>query len=196
MELKRNAEEVLMEAKRYFQQNGLNVNEKKTQCMFIGSRQLISKIPSGTSITFDGVNISPTMNVKNLGVYMDSYMSFDVHIDNMSRRVFGSLMFLNRTVNTVFDTQTRITLVKTLVLSIINYCSTVWGMANKTQISRVQKLQNFAAKVAYGGVRKYDHVTPIIDKLKWLKVEKKIKYDIIVSVYKFLNNRIPSWLFN
>ena len=39
------AEKALLEAKRYFQINGLNVNAGKTQCIFIGSRQLISKLP-------------------------------------------------------------------------------------------------------------------------------------------------------
>ena len=195
-ELKRNAEIVLLRAKRYFQENGLNVNEKKTQCMFIGSRQLISHIPSETFIKFDRANISPTTSVKNLGVYLDSYMSFNIHIDNMSKRVFGTLMFLNRSAISAFDTQTRISLVKSLVLSIVNYCSTVWGMANITQISRVQKLQNFAARVAYGGIRKYDHITPVLKNLKWLKIEEKIQYDIIVMAYKILNNHIPPWLFN
>jgi len=72
-----------------------------------------------------------------------------------------------------FDKSTRIEVVETLVLSLINYCSRIWGSTNKTQIKRVQKLQNFAAKVAHGNSRKYDYATPIINELKWLKVEQK-----------------------
>ncbi len=34
------------------------------------------------------------------------------------------------------------------------------GTTNATLFSTVQKLQNFAAKVAVGGARKYDHVSP------------------------------------
>ena len=164
--------------------------------MFIGSRQLISQIPSNFTISFDGVDIIPTTNVKNLGIYMDRYMTFEVHIDNMSRKVIGSLSFLNRNIHLFFDVQTRINVVKTLILSIINYCSSIWGMANVTQLSRVQKLQNFAAKVAYGGAKKRDHVSPIIEKLRWLKIDEKIEYDIAILVYKVLNHLLPSWLFN
>ena len=69
-------------------------------------------------------------------------------------------------------------------------------MASKTQISRVQKLQNFEARVAHGGVSKYDHITPVLNKLKWLKVDEKITYDILVLVYKILNNHLPPWLFD
>ncbi|KAK7084119.1 hypothetical protein SK128_004710 [Halocaridina rubra] len=35
-------------------------------------------------------------------------------------------------------------------MSLINYCLKVWGCTNKTQLQRIQKLQNFAARVAVG----------------------------------------------
>ena len=113
--LQRKAEEIMQRAKLYFQQNGLNVNEKKTQCMFIGSRQLIAQIPEGTTFTFNGELIKPSNSVKNLGLYMDSYMSLETHINMMSKKVFGTLSFINRKAATVFNKQTRITIIKTLV---------------------------------------------------------------------------------
>ena len=67
------AEYALKEAKTYFQINGLNVNENKTQCMFVGSRQLISFIPPNTVIEFDSTAITPSKSVKNLGIFMDQY---------------------------------------------------------------------------------------------------------------------------
>ena len=95
-----------------------------------------------------------------------------------------------------FDTPTRVMLIQSLVLSLINYCSKIWGMTNKQQIERVQKLQNFAAKVADGNARKYDHVSPILNNLEWLRVNEKIRFDICVTVYKALHKQYPSWLFS
>ena len=40
------------DAKNDFKINGLDVNEKKTQCIFIGSSQLISAIPHDVKIFF------------------------------------------------------------------------------------------------------------------------------------------------
>ena len=51
------AEDLLHKAKRYFQINGLNINESKTKCMFIGSRQYIAQIPENTVLKFDGCEI-------------------------------------------------------------------------------------------------------------------------------------------
>ena len=85
---------------------------------------------------------------------------------------------------------------QSLVLSIINYCLRVWGITTKEQIDKVQKLQNFAARVAHGGVRKFDHVTPVIKELKWLKIENKIVFDICIFTYKICHNMLPNWLFS
>ena len=55
-------------------------------------------------------------------------------------------------------------------------------------------MQNFAARIAIGNVKKYEHVTPHINKLKWLKVENKCTFDICLFVFKIMNNLIPNWL--
>merc|ERR1711911_530821 len=69
-------------------------------------------------------------------------------------------------------------------------------MTSLQQIERVQKLQNFASKVAYGGIRKFDHVSPIIKELEWLRIENKIKFDICVMVFSIVYRRLPGWLFS
>ena len=60
----------------------------------------------------------------------------------------------------------------------------------------VQKLQNFASKNNIGGMKKYDHVSPVIKELNWLNIENKITYDICVFMYKILNSLLPTWLFS
>ena len=194
-EMTSKAENILMNAKTYFNGNGLLLNENKTQCIFFGSRQYISRIPEDTRIKFNDTLLVPSKKVKNLGVYMDSNMTFSVHIDELYRKVTGTLLYLNR-VNDSFDSDCRVMVVQSLVLSILNYCLKVWGSTNKTQMDRVQKLQNFAGKVAIGGAKKYDHVTPILEKLQWLRMDKKYFYDICILMFKIKNQLLPDWLFN
>lgn len=192
-ELIKKAEDTLSKAKSYFYKNGLMLNAKKTQCIFIGSHHYIKLIPENTRINIGTESITPSSNVKNLGVYMDSHLLFNVHIDELCTKVTGILMFINR-MKDKFDTNTRTQVVQSLALSTINYCSKIWGMTNKRQIQRVQKLQNFSAKVAVGGISKYDHATPVINKLQWLKIEEKCIYDICITVFKILQQTFPEWL--
>ncbi len=53
-------EEAMRKIKLYFITNGLLLNLKKTQCIFIGNRQLLSRIPPETFINCDGVHIHPS----------------------------------------------------------------------------------------------------------------------------------------
>ena len=169
------------------------INPSKSQCIFIGSRQNIAKLPNDLCLNFDGNEIYPSTSVKNLGVHFDSYMTFDVHIEEMRKKVIGILIFLNR-IKVNIPLTTRIHVVQTLALSIINYCLKIWGSSYQSQIQKVQKLQNFAARIALGDVKKYEHITPHINKLKWLKISNKYIFDVCVYIFKFLNNRLPSWV--
>lgn len=185
-------EETLRKVKLYFLKNGLMLNSKKTQCIFIGNRQLLSQIPPNTTIDCDGNIIYPSSHVKNLGVFIDKYMLFDVHIDEVTKKVMGTLMFINR-ISQKFDKSTRKLVVQSLVLSLINYCIVIWGTTNETLLHNAQKLQNFAAKVAVGCYRKYDHVTPIIKELQWLKIKEKHTLEKCATIYKCINNYYPDW---
>ncbi len=158
-------EQTLIKIKHYFNKNGLLLNSMKTQCIFIGSRALISKIPGNTTIRAGEASILPSKSVKNLGLHFDNYMSFDVHVTEMSKKVSGTLMYINR-IQDLLSKEARLIAVETLALSHIHYGITIWGTTNTTLLKRVQKLQNFAAKVAIGGASKFDHATPILNKLQ------------------------------
>ncbi len=80
-------------------------------------------------------------------------------------------MFINR-VKDIFDKDTRVIVIKTLVPSLINYGLKIWGNTNETLMQRVQKLQNFAAKVAAGGYKRRDRATPVLQELNWIKMKK------------------------
>ncbi len=62
-------------------------------------------------------------------------------------------------------------------------------------LKRVQKLQNFAAKVAIVGASKYDHTIPLLNKLRWLPIRQKVIYEQCLTSFKIMNNQLPSWLF-
>ncbi|MEL6989478.1 MAG: reverse transcriptase family protein, partial [Bacteroidota bacterium] len=79
-ELINQAEILLITLKKYFQMNGLKLNENKTQCIFFGSRQYVSRIPNDIIIRLGDSQIVPSTSVKNLGVYMDQYLTYDIHI--------------------------------------------------------------------------------------------------------------------
>ncbi len=70
----------------------------------------------------------------------------------------------------------------------------MWGTTTNTLLTKVQKLQNFAAKVAEGKAQKYDQVTPVIKELKWLNVSQQITFTTAANTYKHLHGQYPEHL--
>ncbi len=54
-------------------------------------------------------------------------------------------------------------------------------------------MQNFAARVITG-IRKYDHVTPILQQLAWLPVECMLKFRDAVMTFKCVKGLAPPYL--
>ena len=194
-DLIKRAEEILKLAKLYFLKNGLLLNEKKTQCIFIGSWYYINQINDDIRINFGGNELKPMESVKNLGIYFDRFMSFESHVDYLYKKVVGVLIYLNR-IKDSFEYQTRIIVVQSLALSLINYCLIVWGSTSNIHLNRVQKLQNFAARVADGTARKFDHITPYLNELGWLKIKEKYEYEVCCLVFKITKKYLPGWLYD
>ncbi len=161
-DLIRRSEDTISKVKTYFLTNGLMINTTKTQCIFIGSSGLISQIPQDTHLTVDRARLLPTNTLKNLGIYFDSQMTFDAHVNNISSKAISAIIrvYINRTKDN-FSRSSGILLVQSLVLSIVNHGIKIWGNKIATNV-KVQRRQNFAVKVALGGATRQGPATPFI----------------------------------
>ncbi len=124
---------------------------------------------------------------------MDCYMTVDVHVSELNKKVVGTLMHIYR-ISLNFERRTRTIVVQSLVLSLVNYCIRIWDTTNAPLLNNVQKLQNFAAKVAMGGARKYDHGSPIVKELRWLKIMEKHVFYMCTAMFKTMHGSYPEWL--
>ncbi len=129
------------------------INQNKTHCIFIGNRQLLSRIPNITTVKFDGNTNTPSNHVKNLGNYIHRNTTFDVHVNEANKKVLGSLTYVKRSSEN-FQKTTRVIIESCLVLSLISYCIRIWGTRNETLPQSDHKAQNFAVKVAVGWMKK------------------------------------------
>jgi len=60
-------------------------------------------------------------------------------------------------------------------------------------INHLQRIQNSAALIVTN-TRKYDHITPILQKLNWLLVRQRIHFKILLITYKSINDMAPEYL--
>ena len=83
-------------------------------------------------------------------------------------------------------------LVVSLVLSRLDYCNvTLAGIPQ--HLRRLQSVMNAAARLIYSSSR-FDHVTPLLRQLHWLKAKERIDFKLAVLVYKCTRGTAPSYL--
>ena len=76
-------------------------------------------------------------------------------------------------------------IIQTHVFPHILYCLSVWGGATKAQLSRIQKIINFAARIVTG-TRRGDRIGPALQALGWHRVEQMVGARDMAKVYKAL----------
>ena len=90
------------------------------------------------------------------------------------------------------DQDTALTLYNTMIRPHFEYCNTIWMKPNSGHIKRLQILQNRALRT----VLKVDHRHNRRDLYGRLPIDclsAKVKKDLVVFIYKVLNNLLPDF---
>ena len=77
-------------------------------------------------------------------------------------------------------------LVHSLISSRIDYCNSLFLNIDKSNIDKLQKVQNTAARLIVRK-RKKESISATIKELHWLRVDSRIIFKILLLVYKSIN---------
>ena len=129
---------------------------------------------------------------KNLGFILDKHLTMDVQVNNVVSLCFKYLSDIGKIRNLLSEKDTQL-LVHSVVSSRLDYCNSLLYGVNKSVINKLQKVQNAAARLI-ARRRKHDHISDVLDKLHWLRVEARIIFKLLVFIYKCLNEMAPKCL--
>ena len=177
----------------WFCHHRMKVNESKTQMLVIGTRPML-RGANDVTVTFNGSQICDSKVVRNLGVMIDRHLTYQAHVDAMTRKCTGVLMALNHSRHAIPST-TLATLVQALVISMLRYCISVYGSCGETQLRRVQKTINFCARVV-SGRRRRDHISDVVQRLGWMTARQLVEYHTVSAVTKVVVNGLPEGVYN
>ena len=91
------------------------------------------------------------------------------------------------------DENMTVKLVHAFISCYLDYCNSLFYNLSDTQLNRLQKIQNSAARLVSRS-RLNEHITPILKRLHWLPVKARIEFKILVLTYKCLHDMAPVYL--
>jgi len=179
------------EIKTWMTANMLKLNNDKTEAILLGpvARCNSTKLDS---ITVGTSSIPLASSVRNLGVILDSDLAMVKHVDHVSKICFLHIRNIGK-IRKYLTRDATITLVLSLVMSRLDYCNCVLTGAPKSQIARLQRIQNTAARIV-AKCPKSDHITPVLKDLHWLPIQQRVTYKTLCLAYQCIAGTAPGYL--
>ena len=131
-------------------------------------------------------------SVRDLGVTLDSNLTFSEHLLNLTRSCYYHLRRLRairRSVSSVFTA-----IVHAFICCRIDYCNSLLAGLPKVRLSSLQSVLNSAARLI-ARLPRFSHIsTYMTDELHWLPVASRIRYKILLMVSRTQQGRAPKYL--
>ena len=142
----------------------------------------------------DGMQLTKVESERVLGVYIDSHLTWNEHIDTLRRKLLQRIAILARARK---DIATKYRLLLYLynanIKLLFTYCCTVWSNCSQTNLDDLFKLQKRCARFILDSprdARSYDN----FQKLKWLPVDQPFKLTKIGLLKKVIDGKAPEYL--
>ena len=184
-------EECCGDVKSWMLSNRLKLNDSKTEAMLCGSESNLAKV-NLSSIKVGSADISLSDVVRDLGVLVDKRLTMVDHINSVVKSTNFSLRSLGQ-LRPHLNNETARTVAVALIQSKLDYCNSCLYGLPKSQLHRLQMIQNKAARIV-SRTKKFDHISPVLRDLHWLPVEKRIDHKILSLAYGCTEGSAPRYL--
>ena len=111
-------------ASKWAKENKMKMHPAKTKYSIISTRQKISNSPKQTlDPSVDGMQLSKVESEGVLGVYIDSHLTWNEHVDTLRRKLLQRIAILGRTWR-YLPTKCRLLLYNASIKPLFTYCCT------------------------------------------------------------------------
>ena len=172
----------------------LSLNSSKTEFLLIGSNHRLNNLINQPNIKIDQDKIKQVHYSRLLGVQIDEKLTWNKHVEDVAKRATSGVGAIRR-IRDFVDRETLISIYNALVRPHFEYCSEVWDTLGIGLLTRLQKLQNRAARIIMG-MTNDSPALEAITALGWETLESYRAKSKAVQMYKVLNDLVPNALVN
>ena len=163
----------------------MQFNPSKCQVIHITK----SRTPIKNTYTLHNTILEATTAAKYLGVDISRDLSWDTHINRITKSANQTLGFLKRNIK-VHSEELKAAAYKTLVRPILEYCSTVWSPYQQTLTHQIEAVQRRAARWVKRNYQQTASVSDMLQQLGWRTLEQRRIDSRLSLCYKIVNNLV------
>ena len=128
-------------------ENKMKMHPAKTKYSIISTRQKIANsAKQSLDLSVDGMQLTKVESERVLGVYIDSHLTWNEHIDTLRRKLLQRIAILARA-RKYIPTKYRLLLYNASIKPLFTYCCTVWSNCSQTNLDELFKLQKRCARL-------------------------------------------------
>ena len=170
----------------WMRRNALKLNEDETEFVIFSTK---NNLRDNQCLVVGKDEIEVSDYVKIHGVTFDNRITLQKHITNICRSVNMHIRKIN-SIRGYFSNTAVGTLVQSIVIARLDYCNSVCVGLPMHRRQRLQLVQNSAARVI-SQTKRYTSITPILNELHWLPINKRCQFKILLLTFKSLNGCAP-----
>ena len=130
--------------------------------------------------------------VRNLGVQLDSELSFDAQARNCVKSCYYHLRRINQ-IKRYVDQECLRSLVHAFITSRLDYCNSMYAHCHISTRQRLQRVQNHAARLVLSAPPRSSYLR-LLQQLHWLPIEARVSYKLCCLMYWVVHRAAPSYL--
>lgn len=191
LELQDNLSTCIDDVAGWMRSNRLQLNTAKTEVLWSATSRRLHQLPQ-LPLRVGTDEVMPACVVRDLGIFIDADVSMRSHVTRTVAACFAVLRQL-RSIRRSVSRSVLQSLMSSLVLSRLDYGNATLAGIPSYLLKRLQSVMNSAARLVFSSSR-FDHVTPLLRHLHWLKARERIHFKLAVLVFKCLHGAAPSYL--
>ena len=162
-------------------------NPDKCEHIRITNKRKVIQISDFLNI--HGQTSNETSKAKYIGVTIDNTLSWNSHIDIVTKRSNQTTAFLRRNLSSC-PKDVKANCYTSIVRSQLEYASTVWTPVTKSNIAKVESVQRRAARFCYNDYHRTSSVTSMLQELGWEDLQSRRGQNKVAMMYRIVNNLV------
>ena len=179
---------------KYYNINKLRINNDKNK-MIIINKPKWDNIFKNFSFRAGGEVVYVKPKIKVLGIWFQNDLKMDAQVNKLASNLHNRINSITK-IKKYTNFKTRLNFLNAYVIGKMNYMLPIYNNVLKYMMHKFHKILMKSARCAIGNYCFRKSTSYILDKCKWMTIEKMITYSSLVFIHNIIKHKIHKGVHN